>query len=57
MKCVFYEQSDGHCHAEMTRQAATWNVDEETKKSFCTTIEFNECPRYHAKMDYLSKSR
>ncbi len=52
MKCVFLDESE-YCHAELTKARVTWKVDEETKKDYCTTKDFEECPRFHAKM--LSK--
>jgi hypothetical protein len=59
MKCVFL-RSDGKCLAEMLKQAGStvgWEVDEETKERFCTKDAFLECPRYEAKMAFLTKSR
>jgi len=50
MKCVFFEE--GKCYAELT--GYEWNVDEETKKEYCTTIDFRVCPRYRAKMATLT---
>lgn len=55
MKCVFLDDRD-ECYAELTRVTATWKVDEETKKQFCTMNQFEACPRFRAKMDFLTKA-
>ena len=55
MKCVFLEGEDIGC-ADLTIIRAIWKVDEETKKNYCTTSEFVSCPRFNAKMQFMTKT-
>jgi len=54
MKCVFLDSVD-RCYAELRGLGDFWKVDKDTKDKLCMQENFQECPRYRAKMDSITK--
>jgi len=53
-KCLFL-RGDKECYSEFTTRGTVWEIDPETKRRYCDTGMFEDCPRYKAKMEYLEK--